>query len=119
MKYTNEFKNSKFELFYKFIKNDGLVPKKSERLHKKKIYSNLMNNQKMTLENFEDYLVWDKKESIKSIIGEEINYKKLNGQIIDVSFEDNDYLKIHMKEGNILIQIKDFADFKKLASNVL
>jgi len=114
MEYTNEFKNSKFEFFYQFIKNDGLVPKKSERLHKKKIYSNLMNNQKMTLENFEDFLVWDQKESIRNIIGEVINYKGLNGQVIDVSFENDDSFKVHMKEGNIRIQIKDFENFKRL-----
>ncbi len=118
MEYTNEFKNSKFESFYQFIKSDGLVPKKSERLHKKKIYSNLMNNQKMTLENFEDFLVWDKKELIRSIIGEVINYKGLNGQVIDVIFEEDDYFKVHMQEGNIRIQIKDFENFKKLISPI-
>lgn len=114
MKYQNEFKNSKFESFYQFIKNDGLVPRKSERLHKKKIYANLMNNQKMTLENFEDFLLWDKKESIRNIIGEVINYKGLKGQIIDVSFEDDNSFKVQMKEGYIRIQIKDFENFKRL-----
>lgn len=31
-----------FEDFYAWLKNDGLRPKKSERLHKKKIFSNLL-----------------------------------------------------------------------------
>lgn len=118
MKYTNEFKHSKFKFFYQFIKNDGLVPKKSERLHKKKIYSNLMNNQKMTLENFEDFLIWDKKESIRSLIGEEITYEGISSVVNDISFIDDEHFKVHMKEKNVLIQIKDFEDFVELTSSI-
>lgn len=111
--YEDELKNSKFESFYQFIKNDGLVPRKSERLHKKKIYSNLMNNHKMTLENFEDYLVWDKQESIRKMIGEIISYKGLSGEVLDVSFKD-DYFKVHLDVGNIIIKMKDLKNFMKL-----
>jgi len=118
MEYQNEFKNSKFESFYQFIKNDGLVPKKSERLHKKKIYSNLMNNQSMTLENFEDFLIWDKKESIRSLIGEVINFEGISSIVNDISFIDDEHFKVHMKERIIRIQIKDFEDFVKLTQKV-
>lgn len=48
------------ELFYEFIewlKRDGLVPKKSERLWKKTIFSRLINDDKRTIENWEDFMV--------------------------------------------------------------
>lgn len=33
-----------FDEFYEWLKNDGLKAIKSERLHKKKIFSSLLNN---------------------------------------------------------------------------
>ena len=44
-----------FDEFYEWLKNDGLKAIKSERLHKKKIFSSLLNNHQMTLDNFTDF----------------------------------------------------------------
>lgn len=48
---------SKDELdsFYEWLKDDGLGPKKSERLWRKIILAKLLNADKMTWENFEDF----------------------------------------------------------------
>jgi hypothetical protein len=46
-----------FEQFVFWLKQDGLRPRKSERLWKKTIFSRLMNNDKKTIENWEDFMV--------------------------------------------------------------
>ena len=47
-----------FDKFYDWLKADGLKPFKSERLHRKKIFTSLINNHQMTLDNFNDFLSW-------------------------------------------------------------
>ena len=37
-----------FDEFYEWLKNDGLTAIKSERLHRKKIFSSLFDNRQMT-----------------------------------------------------------------------
>ena len=41
-----------FDEFYNWLVADGLKAKKSERLHRKKIFASLMANGDMTLDNF-------------------------------------------------------------------
>lgn len=70
--------NQKLELFnefYEWLKSDGLTPKKSERLHRKKIFSGLLADDKMTIENFQDFLSTKKANKLlgytNSIIGKQ------------------------------------------------
>jgi len=112
MKFDFEFKNSKFESFYQFLKSDGLVPVKSERLHKKKIYSNLLNEDQMTIDNFQDFLEFEKKETIKNLIGKFINFDNTQSLINDISFLDTKSFKVHTTQRVILIKIEDYENFK-------
>ena len=57
--------NEKVELFnefYNWLVADGLKAKKSERLHRKKIFASLIANKEMTLDNFKDFLTYKKEE---------------------------------------------------------
>ena len=57
--------NQKVELFnefYNWLVADGLKAKKSERLHRKKIFASLMANKEMTLDNFKDFLAYKKED---------------------------------------------------------
>jgi hypothetical protein len=56
-----------FDEFYEWLKNDGLKAIKSERLHKKKIFSSLLNNHQMTLDNFTDFLTDKRLKQIKNL----------------------------------------------------
>jgi len=70
--------NQKIELFDKFydwLKADGLKPKTSERLHRKKIFTSLLNNNQMTLDNFNDFLNDIKIQNIKNLQSQTINYQ--------------------------------------------
>lgn len=70
--------NQKIELFDKFydwLKADGLKPKTSERLHRKKIFTSLLNNNQMTLDNFNDFLNDIKIQDIKNLQSQTINYQ--------------------------------------------
>ena len=58
-----------FDEFIAWLKNDGLKPFKSERIWKKKIFTNLINNHIKTLENYYDFL---KDKKIKNV-GDSIN----------------------------------------------
>ncbi len=63
--------NQKIELFDKFydwLKADGLKAKKSERLHRKKIFASLMANKEMTLDNFKDFLAYKKEDEKRAFI---------------------------------------------------
>ena len=111
MKFDFEFKNSKFESFYQFLKNDGLGAVKSERLHKKKIYSNLLNNDQMTIDNFQDFLELDRKEEIKKLVGKYINFDDLKSLINDITFVDSKSFKVHTTERIIVIKFEDSEMF--------
>ena len=58
-----------FEEFYTWLKQDGLKPKKSERLHRKTIFAALINNCKMTNENFNDFLENRKIQEVMKLKG--------------------------------------------------
>ncbi|RXK06977.1 hypothetical protein [Halarcobacter bivalviorum] len=77
-----------FEDFYAWLKNDGLRPKKSERLHKKKIFSNLRANDEMTIENFKDFLNDRHKTQIKAMKGLLLKMNGVTSVIQDIVTED-------------------------------
>ena len=63
--------NQKVELFnefYNWLVADGLKAKKSERLHRKKIFASLMANKEMTLDNFKDFLAYKKEDGKRAFI---------------------------------------------------
>ena len=63
--------NQKVELFnefYNWLVADGLKAKKSERLHRKKIFASLMANKEMTLDNFKDFLAYKKDDEKRAFI---------------------------------------------------
>ncbi len=63
--------NQKIELFdefYNWLVADGLKAKKSERLHRKKIFASLMANKEMTLDNFKDFLAYKKEDAKRAFI---------------------------------------------------
>jgi|GEM_PF-1383685 len=80
-----------FDRFYIWLKDDGLKPKKSERLHRKKIFASLLANDVMTLENFKDFLKDEIKNEVKELIGKEIFYKNESFMISDVEINQKDF----------------------------
>ncbi len=63
--------NQKIELFdefYNWLVADGLKAKKSERLHRKKIFASLMANKEMTLDNFKDFLSYKEDDEKRAFI---------------------------------------------------
>lgn len=53
-----------FDEFIEWLKIDGLKPKTSERLWRKKIFSNLQNGHRKSLVNYEDFLLYKKLNSL-------------------------------------------------------
>ncbi len=46
-----------FDQFIEWLKQDGLTPRKSERLWRKTIFARLFNSDKKTMENWEDFMI--------------------------------------------------------------
>ncbi|MDD3264165.1 MAG: hypothetical protein PHT94_04710 [Candidatus Nanoarchaeia archaeon] len=57
-----------FDEFYNWLVADGLKAKKSERLHRKKIFASLMANKEMTLDNFKDFLAYKEEDEKRAFI---------------------------------------------------
>jgi len=79
-----EIKKKVFDDFIKWLKHDGLKPRTSERIWKKTILRNLLNNDQMTLENYTDYQEYldSQKNAITSSIDKKIDncdYTRLIG----------------------------------------
>lgn len=80
-----------FDRFYTWLKDDGLKPKRSERLHRKKIFASLLANDKMTIENFNDFLKDEKRNKVKELIGNTIFYKNKSFTISNTEINDNEF----------------------------
>ena len=109
--------NQKIELFDKFydwLKADGLKPKTSERLHRKKIFSSLLNNHQMTLDNFNDFIEDCKIQDIKNLQNQIINYQNQLFTIDEVIINKN-LEEFTLKNLTLNINIKcKFLDFKPI-----
>ena len=81
-----------FDKFYDWLKADGLKPKTSERLHRKKIFTSLLNNNQMTLDNFNDFLSDIKIQNIKNLQSQTINYQNqlfnIDEVVVNKNFEE-------------------------------
>lgn len=89
--------NQKIELFDKFytwLKEDGLKPKTSERLHRKKIFASLLANDEMTLENFKDFLKDEIKNEIRDFVGKTFMYKNKSYIVNNVKIEKKEFFII-------------------------
>uniref|UniRef100_UPI0040476F6D hypothetical protein n=1 Tax=Aliarcobacter sp. TaxID=2321116 RepID=UPI0040476F6D len=65
-----------FDDFYQWLKEDGLTPKRSERLHRKKIFASLLANDPMTVDNFIDFQNDHLKAQILALRGESIEINR-------------------------------------------
>ena len=108
MEFGKELKIKNFEKFYSWLKEDGLKPRKSERLHKKKIFENLIGNDIRTLENFEDFFKEQElQKEIMSYVGRKI--KTTNGiKTIASIIEKNGQLTVGFNEdySSLLVKIE-------------
>lgn len=101
-----------FDKFYNWLKADGLKPKTSERLHKKKIFSSLLNNHQMTLDNFKDFLEDIKIQNIKNLQSQTINYQNQLFSIDEVIVNKN-LEEFQLK--NLALNINIKCKFNQLA----
>ena len=103
-----------FDKFYEWLKADGLKPFKSERLHRKKIFSSLLNNHQMTLDNFNDFIEDCKIQDIKNLQNQIINYQNQLFTIDEVIINKN-LEEFTLKNLALNINIKcKFLDFKPI-----
>ena len=103
-----------FDKFYDWLKADGLKPKTSERLHRKKIFSSLLNNHQMTLDNFNDFIEDCKIQDIKNLQNQIINYQNQLFTIDEVIINKN-LEEFTLKNLALNINIKcKFLDFKPI-----
>mgnify|MGYP000570471792 CR=1 FL=1 len=87
-------KTKLFDSFYEWLK-----PKKSERLHKKTIFTALINNDHMTNENLEDFLFDRTRNGINLLINKTIVIEDTRMLIMEVKIINNDefHLKTNIK----------------------
>lgn len=107
-----------FEDFYAWLKADGLKPKISERLHKKKIFSSLLNNHQMTLDNFVDFLQDYEKEQILVLKGKRIEINGLLCFIQDIKLESKLDGFTLITDNNIHLKCK-IEDLKQIQKKIL
>ncbi len=60
-----EINKERLDAFFQWLINDGLAPRKSKRLWRKTITAKLLNKDKMTLDNYQDFLE-DYKQKLES-----------------------------------------------------
>lgn len=99
-----------FDEFIAWLKKDGLKPLKSERIWKKKIFANLLNNHAKSIENYNDFLQ-DKK--LNSLVGKKTTYKDFNKLVCTVE-ASHDFYTLKLEDRSILkVKIKDIDEFIK------
>jgi len=104
----NEYED--FDEFIEWLKKDGLKPKTSERLWRKKIFSNLQNGHKKSLANYDDFLLYKK---LNSLLGVDVVYKDISSSICEVVTGNLDYLLIMQNRHTLRIKLSDIDDFIK------
>ena len=107
-----------FDKFYEWLKADGLKPKTSERLHRKKIFTSLLNNHQMTLDNFADFLQDYKKEQILVLKGKMIEINGLPCFIQDIKLESKLDAFTLITDNNIHLKCKT-EDLTQIEKKIL
>lgn len=111
---SDAIKIEKFEAFFQWLKEDGLVAKRSERLLKKRIFRNLLGNEEMTMENFEDFLEEEQtknRDNFEEFYSKKIRFFDeqvgvLTAEIVLIEKLENG-LKIYTEIGSIIVKGKD------------
>lgn len=86
-----EIKKEQLDAFFQWLKDDGLLPRKSERLWKKTIFSKLLNEDRMTIDNYGDFLSDYQK---KNLLMEEKILPNMNSKMmIGISLKFDDKIK--------------------------
>jgi len=102
-----EIKKKVFDDFIKWLKLDGLRPRKSERIWKKTILRNLLNDDEMTLENYKDYQVYvdsriGTKPNIVEQENDEFDYSILIGLSLKTENETSKRIKKYVLVGSMV-----------------
>ena len=97
-----------FEEFILWLKRDGLSPQKSERLWRKKIFSNLQNEHKNSLANYQDFLVYKK---LNNLLGKSVVYKDINSSICKISIEQANCILTMQNRDKLRIKLDEVDNF--------
>lgn len=73
-----------FDRFIEWLKQDGLKPRKSERLWRKTIFARLLNDDKKTLANWEDFMIDQKIKQVEVPILKDFDENCLIGLGVNV-----------------------------------
>lgn len=119
---TENQKIELFDEFYKWLENDGLKAKKSERLHRKKIFASLIADKKMTLDNFNDFLAYKQEDDkrklimrIKNLKGEFMTYKNERNYIENVEInEDEEKFSIYFDNKFMVLKFTQLEEIEKI-----
>ena len=100
-----------FDEFISWLKIDGLYPKKSERLWRKKIFSNLVNNDSRTIENFDDFCHATR---ITKLLNMHIRYKHIDSTIVKVELLDSQCYITTLDNHRLIVNSAEMDSFLKL-----
>lgn len=119
---TENQKIELFEEFYKWLEIDGLKAKKSERLHRKKIFASLIADKKMTIDNFNDFLDYKQEDDKRKLImrienlkGEFMTYKNERNYIENVEInEDEEKFSIYFDNKFMVLKFTQLEEIEKI-----
>jgi hypothetical protein len=119
---TENQKIELFEEFYNWLEADGLKAKKSERLHRKKIFASLIANKQMTLDNFNDFLSCKQEDDkrkfimrIENLKGEFMTYKNERSYIENVEInEDEEKFSIYFDNKFMVLKFNQLEEIEKI-----
>lgn len=119
---TENQKIELFEEFYNWLEADGLKAKKSERLHRKKIFASLIADKKMTLDNFNDFLSYKQEDDkrkfimrIENLKGEFMTYKNERNYIENVEInEDEEKFSIYFDNKFMVLKFTQLEEIEKI-----
>jgi hypothetical protein len=97
-----------FDEFIEWLKRDGLKPKTSERLWRKKIFSNLQHGHKKSLVNYEDFQFYKK---LNSLLKKDVLYKDIKSSIAEVNIEHLDCVLVMQDRHKLRIKLDDLNSF--------
>ncbi|MFW2613064.1 hypothetical protein [Aliarcobacter butzleri] len=105
-----------FDEFYEWLKLDGLKAKKSERLHRKKIFASLLADNQMTLDNFNDFLQ-DKENQFKIFENQIISFdgvSEFKVKKVEVELETESFRLFFTNNTASRFNFKQFSKIKNL-----
>ncbi|MFW2600373.1 hypothetical protein [Aliarcobacter butzleri] len=105
-----------FDEFYNWLVADGLKAKKSERLHRKKIFASLIADNQMTLDNFNDFLQ-DKENQFKIFENQIISFDGINEftvKKVEVDLETESFRLFFTNNTASRFNFKQLAKIKNL-----